>query len=120
MAGKPPPITSSPNFDFPGRMIGVTLCFPNRSNKRTDSYHKRGKGGIKIFLASIYHPVDHEDQKRFNEELASFYNLIPRNAKLLAGQDVNCNIEIWSKMFCDTIGLCGINNRNAKGKDLPF
>ena len=63
MAGKPPPITSSPNSDLPGRMIGVTLCFPNRSNKREDTFHKRGNGRIKIFLALIYHLVDHEDQK---------------------------------------------------------
>ena len=69
-------------------MIGVTLCFPNRSKKKADTYHKRGKGRIKIFLYLIYHPVDHEDRKRFNEELESFYNAIPWNAKLLSGQDV--------------------------------
>ena len=45
MAGKPPFITSAPNSDLPGRMIGVTLCFPNRSNKRADTFHKRGRGG---------------------------------------------------------------------------
>ena len=67
MAGKPPPTTSSPNSDLPGQMIGVTLCFPNCSNKRADTLPKRGKGRINIFLASIHHPVDHEDQKRFNK-----------------------------------------------------
>ena len=120
MVGKPPHITSAPNSDFPGRMTGVTLCFPNRSNKRAVTFHKRGKGRINIFLALIYHPVGHEDQKRFNEELANFYNSIPWNAKLLAKQDVNCNIIIRSKMFRDVIGTYGINNRNAKGKDLLF
>ena len=120
MAGKPPPITSALNSDFPGRMIGVTLCFPNRSNKNADTYHKRDKGRINIFLALVYHPVDHEGRKRFNEELPSLYNAIPRNAELLAGQYVNCNIGVWSKMFCDVIGPNGINNRNAKGKDLLF
>ena len=120
MTGKPPPITSAPNSDFPGRMIGFTLCFPDGSNKRVDKFHKRGKGKIKIFLASIYHPVDHEDQKRFNEELAIFYNSITRNSELLSGQYVNCNIGIRSKMFRDVIGPYGINNRNAKGKDLLF
>ena len=59
---------------------------------------------IKIFLSSIYYPVNHEDKKRFNEELTSFYNAIPRNVKLLAGQDVNSNINVWSKMFRDVIG----------------
>ena len=80
MAGKSPPITSSSNSDFPGRMIGATLCFSNRSSKKADTYNKRFKGRIKIFLDSIYHPVDLEDQKRFNEELASFYNSISHNA----------------------------------------
>ena len=120
MVGKPPHITSAPNYDFPGRMIGVTLCFPNSSNKRADTFQKRGKGSIKIFLTSIYHPVDHNEHKRFNEELASFYNSIPQNAELLSGQDVNCNIEIWSKMSRDVIGPYSINNRNDKGKDLLF
>ena len=72
MAGKPPPITSATNSDFPGRMIGVTLCFLNLSNKKAETFHKRERGMIKIFLASIYHPVEHDDQKRFNKELASF------------------------------------------------
>ena len=120
MAGKPPPITSSPNSDFPCQIIGFTLCFPNRSNKREDTFHKRGNGRIKIFLALIYHPVDHEDQKWFNEELASFYSSIPQNAKLLSGQYVNCNIGIRSKMFRYVRGPYGINNRNAKVKDLLF
>ena len=101
-------------------MIGVTLCFSNLSNKRADTFHKRVKGKNKIFLALIYHPVDQEYQKRFNKDLASFYNSIPRNAKLLSGQDVNCNIGIRSKMFRDVIGSYGINNRNAKGKDPLF
>ena len=101
-------------------MIGVTLCFPNRSNKRANTSHKRSKGRIEVFLSSIYHPVDHEDQKQFNEELASFYNFIPRNAKLLSGQDVNCNIRIRSKSFGNAIGTCGINNKSAKGRYLLF
>ena len=64
--------------------------------------------------------MDHEDKKRFNEELASFYNAVIWNAELLAGQDVNCNIGVRSKMFRDLIGPNGINNINAKGKDLLF
>ena len=120
MAGKPPPITSASNSDFPGQMIGVTLCFSNRSNKKADTYHKRDKGRINIFLASIYHPLYHDDQNRFNQELESFYNTIPWNAKILAGQDVNSNIGVRSNIFRDVIGPIGINNRNAKGKDLLF
>ena len=33
MAGKPPPITSARNSDFPGRMTGVTLLLPHGYNK---------------------------------------------------------------------------------------
>ena len=99
MSGKPPSITSAPKSDFLGLMIVVTLCFLNRSNKIADTFHKSGKGGISIFLAPTYHPVDHEGQERFDEEMASFYNSIPQNAELLSGQDVNYNIGIRSKMF---------------------
>ena len=81
-------------------------------------YHKRGKVRINIFLALFYHPVDHEDQNRFKEELASLYKAITWNAELLASQDANCNIIFRSKMFCDVIRPNGINNGNYKGKDL--
>ena len=101
-------------------MIGVKLWLSNRSNKKTDMYHKRGKGRIKIFLASIYQPVYHDDQKWFNEELENLYNAIPWNAELLAGQYVISNIGVRSKMFLDLIGRNSINNRNSKGKDLLF
>ena len=103
MAGTPLPINYARNPDFPGRMIGVTLCFPNRSNKRSDKYHKKGKGRIKIILYSIYHPVNYDEQTSFNEELASFYNTIPRNAELISSQDVNANIVVRSNMFSDLI-----------------
>ena len=83
-------------------------------------YHKRDKGTITIFLASIYQPADHENQKRFNEELESFYNAIPRNAELLSAQDVKYSIGVRSKMFRNVIGPNGIDNRNAKVKYLIF
>ena len=81
-------------------------------------YDKSGKRKIKIFLTSLYHPANHEDWKRFNEELEIFYNTIPWNAELIAGQDVNCNISVRSKMFRDLIWPNGNNNRNAIGKEL--
>ena len=64
--------------------------------------------------------MEHDDQKLFNEELESFYNAIPRNAKLQACQDVNANIGVQSDMFGDVIGENGLDNSNAKGKDLLF
>ena len=48
--------------------------------------------------------MEHDYQKRFNEELASLYNVIPRKEKLLSGQDVNSNIVFRSKMFRDVTG----------------
>ena len=120
MTGKRPPITSAINSEFPVWMIGITPCFPNLSNKKSNRYHKRGRGKIKIFLDWIYHPVENDDQKRFNEELASFYNNILSSAKLLSGQDVNPNIGVLSKMFRDVIGPNRIDNRNTKGKKLLF
>ena len=120
MTGKRPPITSAINSEFPVWMIGITPCFPNLSNKKSNRYHKRGRGKIKIFLASVYHPVGHNDHKQFNEKLASFYIAIPRNAKLLASKDINSNISVQSKKFRDVIGTNGIDCRNAKGKDLLF
>ena len=118
MASKPTPIASASNYDFPGKMIGVSLYFSNHSNKKADTYHKRGREIIKIFPAYIYHPVKHDDQKRFNEELSSFYNDIPWNAKLLAGQYINSSIGVRSQMFRDVIDPNGIDNINDKGKNL--
>ena len=64
--------------------------------------------------------VYHNKQKRFNEELASFYNTIPRNIKLLSVHDVKTNICVQSSMFSDVIGLHGLDNSNVKGKYLLF
>ena len=55
-AGKLNPVISSPVSKFPGRMIGVTLIFPNFSNRPTDTFKQKAKGSIKLFLCSIYHP----------------------------------------------------------------
>ena len=57
-AGKLEPITSSPTSQFPGRMIGVTLSFLNFSNRPSNTYHRRAKGSIKLFLCSVHHPCD--------------------------------------------------------------
>ena len=62
-AGKLKPITSPPTSKFPGQTFGVTLRFPNKSNCLTDTYHRKAKGNIKIFLCSIYHPHEIDEQK---------------------------------------------------------
>ena len=88
-AGKLEPITSSHTSRFPGRMIGVTLSFPYFSNRPRDTYHWRAKVSIKLFLCSLYHPCDAEEQKDFYDELDNFIAQRPRNSELLMGADVN-------------------------------
>ena len=90
--GKPPPITSSSKSKFPGRIIGVTLSFPNRPNKSTNTYHWKAKGDMKVFLWSIYHLVDHADQNMFNEELDSF---IGRAQEMWRFCPVRTTIQMW-------------------------
>ena len=62
-AGKLKPITSPENSKFPGRIIGITLSFPNFSNRRKDTYNRKAKGYIKLFLCSVYHPYEADEQK---------------------------------------------------------
>ena len=61
-AGKPFPITYATVSDFHLWMIGVTFLFPNWSNKKSEIYHRKVKGMIKLFLSSIYHPVGHDEK----------------------------------------------------------
>ena len=84
-AGKLEPITSSPISRFLGRMIGVTLSFPNFSNRPSDTYHRRAKGSIELFLCSVYHPCDAEEQKDFYDKLDNFIAQRPRDSELLIG-----------------------------------
>ena len=69
---------------------------------------------IKIFLFLIYYPGEYDEQKRFNEEMSSLYNEIPRNTRLLAGQYITANVALQSKMFSDVLGQQGLDNINAK------
>ena len=64
--------------------------------------------------------MEHYEQKFFNKELASFYNTIPRNAKLLSGQDIYDNVGIWSNVFRDVLGHQELDNCNVKCKYLLF
>ena len=119
-AGIIPPITSDNSLNVSGRMIRVTICFHCRSNRPKDAYIRETNKSIKIFICSIYHPVEHDEQKLFNNELDTFYTNAPRNSEIIAGQDINANVGISSPMFNDVLGPNGIIKRNAKGKDLLF
>ena len=100
-AGKLEPIQSKPDLEYPIRLIGVTLSFPNLLNRKSETFSKRAKGNIKLFLCSAYHPYEHAEQIEFYDELDSFLKNRPQNLELLLGADVNCNVGIRSKMFRD-------------------
>ena len=119
-AGKLKPLTSLPASTFPGRMIGITLCFPNGANRPSDTYHWREKGVIKVFLCSVYHPHELEDQKQFYPELDQFIYDRPRNAEILMGADISCNVLITSPRFSHTLRPHWIDNRNLKGRELLY
>lgn len=119
-AGKLKPLTSSPTSRYPGRMIGVTLGFPNFSNRPGDTYHRKAKGWIKIFLCSVYHPYDADEQLEFYDELDQFITRRPRKSEILIGADVNCNAGTRTPRFSDVLGPHGINNRNYKGRALLY
>ena len=51
------------------------------------------------------------------DELDKFITNQPRNSEILMGADINYNVGFMSKLFSDTLGPHGIDNRNIKGRD---
>ena len=94
--------------------------FPFQADQPKDAFSRETNKSIKIFICSIYHPVEQDEQKLFNDELDTYYTNAPRNLEILEGQDINAKVSISSPMFNDVLGPNGIRNRNAKGKDLLF
>jgi hypothetical protein len=65
--GRHPPIAFPREHErYSGRFVGITVSFPN-----TDSYGKRIKGNLRLFIASIYHPDEAAEYGDFNDELTS-------------------------------------------------
>lgn len=64
--------------------------------------------------------MEHDEHNQFNKEIKSFYNDIPRKAKLLSRQDINANDVIRSKMFRDLLVQQLLDNHKVKGKDIFF
>ena len=92
------------------------MSFPNiRSH---DGKSQRIPVQIHMFLASIYHPMEPEEEVLFNSELSSFYDRILRNAEIVSGQDVNANVGVRSKLYGEVLAPHGINNRDNKGRNL--
>ena len=53
---------------------------------------------MKLFLASVYDPVDDTEHKGFNDTLNSLINSIPEYAEFIGGNDVNANLGLRLKM----------------------
>ena len=43
-----------------------------------------------------------------------------RNSEIIMGADVNCNVGVTSKLFSDTLGPHGVDNRKIKGGELLY
>ena len=99
-------------------MIKLTIFFPKKSNRSTDTYNQKAKGLIKIFLCSIYHPHNVDKQKDFYDGLDHFITNRPRNSEILIEADINFNVGITLERFSNTLGPQGINIRNIKGQEL--
>ena len=119
-ARKVEPITLVTKSSFPGRIIGVTLSFLNRSNRKGDTYTRKTKGRIKSFLCSVYHLYKHDEQKYFYNELVALYKNHPRQTEIIIRADTNFNAGVKSKIFRDLIGPNRLDNRNIKGKIFLF
>ena len=92
-AGSKPPITTIMESLFAGRFIGVKLSFP-----KFKKWGRRKRGYLKLFIASIYHPVDETEYEEFNNTLSSLLNSIPRLDEFIGGHDVNANLGVRSKI----------------------
>ena len=88
-AGKPKPITTDQKGIHSGRFIGISFHFPN-----FDSYGKKIKGHLNLFLASIYHPYETDKYQTFNSHLTSIMGRAPKRAEIILGQDINANIGV--------------------------
>ena len=97
--------------------MGINLTFQN-----VDDNGRKIKGKhLKLFLCSIYHPVDNKEYEEFNNLIPSLTARCPRDAEMIFCHDVNCNVGVSSTRedtFRETVGPHGLDNRNKKGHEL--
>ena len=110
-------ITTKAGGEYGGRFMGINLTFQS-----TDDNGRKIKGKhLKLFLCSIYHPVDNKEYEEFNNLIPSLTARCPRDAEMIFCHDINCNVGISSTRgdtFRETVGPYGLNNRNKKGHEL--
>ena len=97
-AGAKPPITTHLQSKLAGRFLGLKLQFP-----RFDQFDQRLRGELKLFIASIYHPVYVNEHKEFNDILSMLVNSVPKSLNFISGRDVNANLGIRKKIYKSTI-----------------
>ena len=71
------------------RFLGLKLQFP-----RFGQFDRRLRGELKLFIASIYHPVDANEHEEFNDTLSMIVNSVPNSLNFIGGHDVNANLGI--------------------------
>ena len=98
-SGAKPPITTPLQSKFVGRFLGLKLQFP-----RFDKFDRRVRGELKLFIASIYHPVDNKYHKEFNDTLTMLVNSVPKSSNFIGGHDMNANIGVRKKLYKGVIG----------------
>ena len=64
-------VFSGPTGKSSGRFLGI---------QNYDDWGKQIKGKLKVFLCSIYHPVDSKEYKRFDGALPSLFDQAPRDS----------------------------------------
>ena len=47
---------------------------------------------MKIFVASIYHPVDEKEHAEFSDTLSSILGSLPKTVQFIGGHDVNASL----------------------------
>ena len=72
---------------------------------------------MNVFISSVNHSLDKDDQLLFYSNLSSIYAAIPANYLLFSGQDLNANLGTKKNSKSKCIGPYGLNNRNSKGKE---
>ena len=108
-----PPTTTSSDSDFVGRFLGIKMSF-----SRFYKWGKRVRGYLKLFVASIYHPVDEKEHAEFSDTLSSILGSLSKTVQFIGGHDVNANLGLRKTMHGKLIGIHGLNIRNKKGQNL--
>ena len=111
--GSNPPITTHFYSKFVGIFVGIKMSFP-----RFDKWGKIVSGFLKLFVASIYHPVNNKEHGEFNETLKSLVSSLPKTVQFIGGHDVNANLSMRKLMHKRVNRIYGLKNHNKKGQNL--